>query len=96
MTEINVSPEMLRAKARAIRAILERSQTEHRVLWDQIQGQVGLLPRDLRLSHTRANHPWQDNVATMYESYLQLAQAMEDAADGYALGDHNVGSFFPD
>ena len=89
MPTINVSPEVLREKARLIRALLEQSKMDHDSLWGQINTQVSLLPKDLRASHAHANNPWHAALTTFYENYLQIALAMEAAADAYEQGDHN-------
>lgn len=97
MTTLTVSPELLREKARLIRALLEQSQMDHESLWHQMNAQVGLLPSDLRSSYARANNPWNKALATFYENYLQLAIAMEAAADAYEQDDKSIQvSFTPD
>jgi uncharacterized protein YukE len=90
MATITVSPDILREKARLIREVLEESKTAHQQLWSQITMQVCLLPRDLRVSHTYANNPWNKAVEEFYENYLQLALVMEAAADAYEYEDKNI------
>ena len=90
MPTITVSPEVLREKARLIRALLEQSKIDHDALWGQINAQVSLLPKDLRASHAHANNPWHAALTTFYENYLQIALAMEAAADAYEHGEQTI------
>lgn len=90
MPTITVSTSVLREKARLIRKLLEENKAEHQQLWNQISAQVSLLPRDLRSSHAVANTPWSRFTEEFYDNYLQLAIAMETAADIYEGGETDI------
>jgi uncharacterized protein YukE len=90
MATIKVSTDVLREKARLIRALLEESKTTHQQLWTRISAQAGMLPNDLTDTHIGANNPWNSAVEACYANYYQLALAMEAAADAYERGDKHV------
>lgn len=94
MDKFNVSPAMLREKARLIRTLLEESKANHQQLWTQISTNAGMLPRSLAASHSYANSSWHKAVNAHYEHYHQLALNMEKAADAYEKGDHTVKNLF--
>lgn len=89
MATITVSTDLLRAKARIIRALLDEQKAAHQQLWAQISTQASMLPADLRASHAYANNPWNKAVQEHYDNYYQLALNMEAAADAYDRGDKN-------
>ena len=90
MPTITVSTFVLRAKARLIRTLLEENKREHLQVWNQMSAEVSLLPRDLRASHALANNPWHGAVQEFYDNYVQLATAMEAAADAYDNGETEI------
>jgi uncharacterized protein YukE len=94
MASFNVSPTMLREKARIIRTLLEESQSTHQQLWSQISTQATVLPRGLTASHIYANRPWNNALNKHYANYYQLALRMEAAADAYERGDHDIQNLF--
>lgn len=87
MATITVSPEILREKARMIRALLDERKAEHQQLWAQMSTQARQLPADITASHFYANSPWNHAVEAHYANYYQLALNMEAAADAYERGD---------
>ncbi|HEU5381123.1 MAG TPA: hypothetical protein VFV38_37340 [Ktedonobacteraceae bacterium] len=94
MATITVSPDLLREKARLIRALLDERKAAHQQLWTQISANARLLPIDLTASHLHANVPWHRAVEEHYANYYQLALNMEAAADAYERGDTDIGTSF--
>lgn len=90
MATITVSTDMLREKARLIRAWLDQSRIAHQQLWGQISTQASQLPSDLYATHLYANSPWNKAVENFYQDYYQLALNMEAAADAYDRGDKDI------
>jgi uncharacterized protein YukE len=89
MATITVSPEMLREKARIIRALLNERKAAHQQLWAQMSANARQLPIDLTSTHFYANSPWNQAIEAQYANYYQLALNMEAAANAYERGDYN-------
>lgn len=71
MATITVSPEILREKARLIRALLDERKAAHQQLWAQMSVQARLLPADITASHFYANSPW-NSALEAHREKLQL------------------------
>lgn len=94
MVEITVSTDLLREKARRIRALVDERLAQHRALWAQMNTTKSRLPSDMRSAHEHANDPWHKAIEAHYTNYYQLAIQMEHAADFYDLNEQKLGDSF--